>query len=105
MATKQSNKREEEEEDEMDDSEMMAEVIDGYKAAKKIGNKLFGTVTLSQARELYGFLDDDFDEETLETFEDDLRSCQEELINMNAGSVLFDDVVGLYVDVFLGDAD
>ncbi len=104
MATKQSNKREEEE-DEMDSSEMLESVLEGYKAAHKIGTKLFGVVSLSQVRELYGFLDDDFDEETLETFEDDLRSCQEELINLNAGSVLFDDVVGLYVDAFIGDVD
>lgn len=90
-------------EDEMDDAEIMEGVLEGYKAAMKIGKKLFGTVTLAQARELYGFLDDDFDEETLETFEEDLRMCQEELIGLGAGTVTFDDVVGLYVDTFIGD--
>lgn len=100
MATNKSKRNDE---DEMDDSEMMEEVIDGYKAARKIGNKLFGSVTLTQARELYGLMDEDPDEDVLEAFEDELRECQAELIGMDAGTVTFDDVVGLYVDVFLGD--
>ncbi len=98
MATKQSKKRDEE--NEMSDEEMMEEVIDEYKIARKIGMKLFGTVTLTQARELYGLMDDDVEEEE---FEDELRECQEQLIGMDAGPVSFDDVVGLYVDVYLGD--
>lgn len=92
-------------EDEMDDAEIMDEILDGYKAAKKIGDKLFGSVTLTQARELYGLMDDDPDEDTFEEFEDELRECQASLIASNLGTVTFDDVVGLYVDTFLGDLE
>ncbi len=100
MATNKSKRNDE---DEMDDSEMREEVIDGYKAARNIGNKLFGTGTLTLAQiqhlaGLAGLPDDDLDEEMLEEFEDALRECQADLINLDAGTVTFDEVVRMFID-------